>query len=163
MIRRKTPAQSITPSMGERDRWANSLERLVGEVDRETRRHSLIRRDVGRACADSLLVIACVLREESFDVTRRMLKRLEAFITDGATSSLYGANPTVAGQDAGGIRSAFLLTGAHTAGSDRPRRRRHRSRVPAHRRARRAALRGLGEPRPGRIRFRLPARRGARR
>jgi hypothetical protein len=93
--------------------WATSIARLVEELERPesllraaTR---LYRRDVAAACAPSLIAIRRVLVDDSAVVRPEAMRRLRAFMTDGALSPLYRDEPEHARRTAREIAVAFAF------------------------------------------------------
>jgi hypothetical protein len=96
--------------------WARSIARLVHELERPesvlraaTR---LYRRDVAAACAPSLDQIRWVLVDDAAVVRPEAMRRLHAFMTDGARSPLYRDEPEHARRTA----RELALTFAYFAG-----------------------------------------------
>jgi hypothetical protein len=93
--------------------WARSIARLVQELERPesllraaTR---LYRRDVAAACAPSLNEIRWVLVDDAAAVRPEAMRRLRAFMTDGARSPLYRDEPEHARRTARELAVAFAF------------------------------------------------------
>jgi hypothetical protein len=93
--------------------WARSIARLVQELERPesllraaTR---LYRRDVAAACAPSLNEIRWVLVDDAAAVRPEAMRRLRAFMTDGARSPLYRDEPEHARRTARELAVAFAV------------------------------------------------------
>jgi hypothetical protein len=91
--------------------WARSIARLVQELEhpesllRATTR--LYRRDVAAACAASLDQVRWVLVDDAAVVRPEAMRRLRAFMTDGAGSPLYRDEPEHARRTARELALAF--------------------------------------------------------
>jgi hypothetical protein len=93
--------------------WAVAIARLVDELERPesllraaTR---LYRRDVAAACAPSLIEIRRVLVDDAAAVRPEAMRRLRAFMTDGARSLLYRDEPEHARRAARELAVAFTF------------------------------------------------------
>jgi hypothetical protein len=93
--------------------WARSIARLVQELERPesllvaaTRLH---RRDVAAACAPSLNEIRSVLVDDAAAVRPEVMRRLRAFMTDGARSPLFRDEPEHARRTARELAVAFAF------------------------------------------------------
>jgi hypothetical protein len=91
--------------------WARSIARLVQELEhpesllRAATR--LYRRDVAAACAASLDQVRWVLVDDAAVVRPEAMRRLRAFMTDGARSPLYRDEPEHARRTARELALAF--------------------------------------------------------
>jgi hypothetical protein len=93
--------------------WARSIARLLEELERPQPlmrvARPLYRRDVAVACAHSLIEIQWVLRDEAATVRPEAMRRLRAFLTDGARSPLYRDDPEHALRVAHELAVAFVV------------------------------------------------------
>jgi hypothetical protein len=105
------------PSMGQRRRWARAVYRLHEEVSRcqpwWQRPHPywdfppLTRREVVWACRPALLAIAGALGDERQPISAVALRQLKRFLTDPASSPLFGEDPATAGRAARQLQCSF--------------------------------------------------------
>jgi hypothetical protein len=105
------------PSMGQRRRWARAVYRLHEEVSRcqpwWQRPHPywdfppLTRREVVWACRPALLAIAGALGDERQPISAVALRQLKRFLTDPASSPLFGEDPAAAGRAARQLQCSF--------------------------------------------------------
>jgi hypothetical protein len=99
--------------------WTRSIDGLLDELVRPQPRlrslRPLYRREVGRACAHSLTEIRWVLADRTATVRPEAMRRLREFLTDGASSPLYGRDAEQARRAARELAVAFVVS-AHGAG-----------------------------------------------
>lgn len=93
--------------------WARSIARLLEELERPQRlmrmSRPLYRRDVADACAHSLIEIRWVLLDEASTVRPEAMRRLRAFLTEGARSPFYRDDPEKARRAAHELAVAFVV------------------------------------------------------
>ena len=92
--------------------WARSIARLLQDIHRPQsplRGRRLYRRDVAAACVRSLTEIRWVLVDDTATVTPETMRRLRAFLTDGAGSPLYRDDPARTRQRARELAIAFVV------------------------------------------------------
>jgi hypothetical protein len=115
MLRRLFHRSDEIPSPRERARWARCLRRLVDQAERRDRANTLRAfrpihpAALMRASAPALMQIREALLDPHTPVSRVALRRLDAFVCDGARSPLFGGTPEGARRAALELRSAFLL------------------------------------------------------
>ena len=100
-------------AMRERTRWGRSIERLLGDAERRQglirAARPLVEARVVAACAPALAEIRDVLVDPDATVTPQAMHRLRTFLTDGASSPLYGEDPEAARQTSRHLAVAFVV------------------------------------------------------
>jgi hypothetical protein len=109
--------QDELSGMRQRQRWARAVDRLLEEVSRcgpwWQRPHPywdfppLTRREVVWACRPALLAIAGALGDERQPISGVALRQLKRFLTDPASSPLFGEDPAAAGRAARQLQCSF--------------------------------------------------------
>jgi hypothetical protein len=93
--------------------WAKSIGRLLDELARPQpplrSARGLYRLDVAAACAHSLTEIRWVLIDETAAVQPEAMRRLRAFLTDGARSPFYREDAERARRAARELAVAFVV------------------------------------------------------
>jgi hypothetical protein len=100
--------------------WAKSIDRLLEELARPQpplrSARGLYRLDVAAACAHSLTEIRWVLIDDTAVVQPETMRRLRAFLTDGARSPFYRDDAERARRAARELAVAFVVPAhAHPA------------------------------------------------
>jgi hypothetical protein len=120
-----------TPSA--RAMWAKSISQLLEDLARPEPPFQLAgplyRRDVATACAHSLDEIRGVLADDAATVRSEAMRRLRAFMTDGATSPFYGVQPEHARRAGREIAAAFRVPAFASAALPSPVAKRERPRA----------------------------------
>ena len=111
MRSRVWPSRAAVPTMRERLRWARSIDKLVEDAKRRPSLYRqfrpIVRPEMTRAVEPDMLAIAGALRDERQPVSRAALSELREFMTDGATSPLFGVHLTRAAFVAARLRDGF--------------------------------------------------------
>lgn len=88
--------------------WVASIDRTLETACANEGRSSLLRPDVVWSCVPALHSIKEVLADPSRDVSPQAIRRLRAFLTDGARSPLFRDDPDKAREAVEALAVAFV-------------------------------------------------------
>ncbi|HET6171241.1 MAG TPA: hypothetical protein VFD90_01465 [Gaiellales bacterium] len=99
-------------TMDERTLWARSIENAIKDASRPSTpvRMRITRPGVVRAAAPALSAVAEALRNGETGVSRESLDAIQAFMTDGVDSPLYGRDPLASGRAAEDLRKLVVTS-----------------------------------------------------
>ena len=100
-------------TMGERMKWAHSIDRAIREAAGPAVPFRRVARPVVvLGAAPALVAVAAELRNEDIAVSREAIEAVRAFMTDGVDSPLYGGDPLAARRGADLLRRRLAAGGA---------------------------------------------------